>query len=97
MNSPLKNKQKRGRQKRIRRHHDGVLWMRLCFTLKVETGFGDPVSFERLRRICFDVPVADLDRLMLELEAAKVVTTRREWIARQDGKGDDLLLEYTYN
>lgn len=56
--------------------HSGELWARLNQMLKVE----QTMSLENIRRWCVGVPVWDLCRTLREMEAARVVTCKREWI-----------------
>jgi len=60
--------------------HDAVLWVRLCFIIRVETGFlNDPISFEKIRNLCLDVSLEDLDSTLQEMVRCGRLLCSREW------------------
>jgi len=66
------------------RAHDSVLWMRLCFIIRVETGWdNEPLPFKKLQKLCRDISLEDLDSTLREMAYAKRIRIMREW----DGAG----------
>lgn len=62
------------------RPHDSVLWARLCFIIRVETGWdNDPIPFKKLQKLCPSVSLEDLDSTLREMAYAKRIRITREW------------------
>lgn len=67
------------------RPHDAVLWARLCFIIRVETGWAnEPISFQKIRNLCRDVALEELDMGLQELIRSRRILCSREWT--QDGR-----------
>jgi len=73
-------------KKRLPNHaHDSVLWLRLCFIIRVECGFAnDPISFPKIRKFCGDVSLKDLDMTLQEMVKHGRLSCSREWT--EDGR-----------
>lgn len=69
------------RQKLANLHaHDAVLWVRLCFIIRVETGWENaPISFDRIRILTRDVSLEDLDFTLREMVKVGRLLCSREW------------------
>jgi len=75
---------KKRAKNRTCRAHDSVLWVRLCFIIRVETGWdNEPLPFKKLREFCRDISLEDLDSTLREMAYAKRIRIVREW----DGAG----------
>lgn len=73
------------RKNRFFHAHDAVLWLRLCFIIRVETGWAnDPISYGKIRNLCFDVPLAELDMTLREMVKVGRLHCSREWT--EDGR-----------
>ncbi len=63
-------------RRKIRKIHDGNLWLRLAQIIKVE----EPVSFDQIRRFTRDVSIAQLDFTLREMAQARRICVSREWL-----------------
>jgi len=65
--------------------HNSVLWLRLCFIMRVETGFAnEAISFPKIRKLCGDVPLEELDMTLREMTRSGRLLCLREWT--EDGR-----------
>jgi hypothetical protein len=67
------------RRRKTIRAHNGQLWARLYQLIKVE----EPIAFDKLRHLCRDVALSDLDYTLREMCAARRISVARDWSGSQ--------------
>jgi hypothetical protein len=71
---------KKTKKNSLQRPHDSVLWVRLCFIIRVETGWdNEPQPFKKLRALCSDIPLDEFDFALSEMVRSARVRIHREW------------------
>jgi hypothetical protein len=73
--------------------HDSVLWVRLCFIIRVETGWNnDPISAQKIRKFCPDISLAELEIMLREMTICGRLSCSRFW-----DEAGWMTETYTYN